>query len=227
MQVNLHNCDCMAFMVKVPDKFYDIAIVDPPYYPDARNIIVPGGDISTTGIRRRKYNMPHWETPTESYFRELFRVSKAQIIWGINYFPICPGSGRIVWDKCRDNGTKFSDCEIAYCSMVKRVMIFRFLWNGMLQGKSLAEYDIPQNSKHLKEERIHPTQKPVALYNWLFGKFVKEGDKVLDTHGGSMSSAIAAYDFGDGVFDLCEIDPAYFAAGKQRFEAYSSQGKLF
>ena len=107
MQVNLHNCDCMAFMVKVPDKFYDIAIVDPPYYPDARNIIVPGGDISTTGIRRRKYNMPHWETPTESYFRELFRVSKAQIIWGINYFPICPGSGRIV-SRARDKGACLS-----------------------------------------------------------------------------------------------------------------------
>ena len=112
MEVRLHNCDCMAFMADIPDQYYDLAVVDPPYYPDARTIIVPGGDISTTGIRRRKYAMPHWETPTESYFLELFRVSKAQIIWGINYFPICPGSGRIVWDKCCDNGTQFSDCEI-------------------------------------------------------------------------------------------------------------------
>ena len=227
MDVNLHNCDCMAFMATTPDQYYDLAVVDPPYYTDARTIIVPGGDISTTGIRRRKYDMPHWEPPTEAYFRELFRVSKAQIIWGINYFHICPGSGRIVWDKCCDNGTLFSDCEIAYCSMIKRVRIFRFMWNGMLQGKSFTEYNVPQNSKRLREERIHPTQKPVMLYKWIFREFVKEGDKVLDTHGGSMSSAIAAYDFGDGVFDLCEIDPAYFAAGKQRFEAYSSQGKLF
>ena len=91
----------------------------------------------------------------------------------------------------------------------------------------MDEYNTPQQSKRLREDRIHPTQKPVTLYKWIFREFVKEGDKVLDTHGGSMSSAIAAYDFGDGVFDLCEIDPAYFAAGKQRFEAYSNQGKLF
>lgn len=227
MDVKLHNCDCMAFMAKVPDRFYDLAIVDPPYYTDAKTIITPGGDITTTGIRRRKYDMPHWEVPTEAYFRELFRVSKEQIIWGINYFPIAPGTGRIVWDKCCDNGTLFSDCEIAYCSIIRRVKIFRFMWNGMLQGKSMTEYNVPQNAKHLKEPRIHPTQKPVVLYKWLFREFVKERDKVLDTHGGSMSSAIAAYDFGDGVFDLCEIDPAYFAAGKQRFETYSSQGKLF
>ena len=153
MDVNLHNCDCMAFMAEKPEAYYDLAIVDPPYYPDARTIIVPGGDISTTGVKRRKY--------------------------------------------------------------------------GMLQGKSMTEYSVPQNVKHLKEPRIHPTQKPVMLYKWLFHEFVKVGDKVLDTHGGSMSSAIAAYDFGDGVFDLCEIDPAYFAAGKERFENYTRQGKLF
>ena len=227
MDVNLHNCDCMAFMAEKPEAYYDLAIVDPPYYPDARTIIVPGGDISTTGVKRRKYDMPHWECPTEAYFRELMRVSKEQIIWGINYFPFTFGSGRIVWDKCCDNGTRFSDCEIAYCSKIKRVRIFRFMWNGMLQGKSMTEYNVPQNVKHLKEPRIHPTQKPVMLYKWLFHEFVKAGDKVLDTHGGSMSSAIAAYDFGDGVFDLCEIDPAYFAAGKERFENYTCQGKLF
>ena len=213
MNVNLYNCDCMEFMEKVPDKYYDLAVVDPPYYPDARSIIVPGGDISTTGIRRRKYDMPQWETPTDEYWRELFRVSKEQIIWGINYFSICPGSGRIVWDKCCDNGTMFSDCEIAYCSMIKRVRIFRFMWNGMLQA--------------IREKRIHPTQKPVSLYKYIFGNFVKEGDKVLDTHGGSMSSAIAAYDFGNGTFDLCEIDPIYFAKGKERYEQHASQGKLF
>ena len=227
MEVRLHNCDCMAFMADIPDQYYDLAVVDPPYYPDARTIIVPGGDISTTGIRRRKYDMQFWEPPTGVYFNELFRVSKAQIIWGINYFPICPGSGRIVWDKCKDNGTDFSDCEIAYCSIIKHVRIFRFMWNGMLQGKSIREGTVAQGNKAMNEKRIHPTQKPVTLYKWIFREFVKEGDKVLDTHGGSMSSAIAAYDFGDGVFDLCEIDPAYFAAGKQRFAAYSSQGKLF
>lgn len=227
MRVNLYNVDCMDFMANVPDKFYDLAVVDPPYYSNAYSIITPGGNLSTTGIERRKYAMPQWEPPTEAYFRELFRVSKEQIIWGINYFPIAPGPGRIVWDKCKDNGTLFSDCEIAYCSMLKHVRIFRFLWNGMLQGKSISEGTVAQGNKLLNEKRIHPTQKPVALYRWLFREFVKEGDKVLDTHGGSMSSAIAAYDCGDGDFDLCEIDPAYFAAGKDRFEQYARQGKLF
>lgn len=227
MQVNLHNVDCMAFMAELPDKSYDLAIVDPPYYPNAEKNIIPGGGVSTTGIRRGKYDMPHWEVPSDAYWRELFRVSKEQIIWGINYFAIAPGPGRIVWDKCCDNGTLFSDCEIAYCSMIKRVRIFRFMWNGMLQGKSMTEYNVPQNVKYLKEERIHPTQKPVMLYRWLFREFVKAGDAVLDTHGGSMSSAIAAYDFGVGIFDLCEIDPAYFAAGKDRLEQYARQGKLF
>ena len=216
MIVSLYNLDCMELMTKTPDQYYDMAIVDPPYFSNAYSIITPGGNLSTTGIERRKYAMPHWEPPTEAYFRELFRVSKAQIIWGINYFPICPGPGRIVWDKCRDHGTSFSDCEIAYCSKLKHVRIFRYMWNGMLQGKSLEEGTVARGNKKTNEKRIHPTQKPVDLYRWLFREFVKEGDRVLDTHGGSMSSAIAAIEFGYGSFDLCEIDPAYFASGKQR-----------
>lgn len=222
MKVNLHNCDCMEFMAKIPDQSYDLAVVDPPYYSNAYSIITPGGNISTTGIERRKYDMPHWEPPTGQYFKELFRVSKAQIIWGINYFPIAPGPGRIVWDKCKDNGTKFSDCEIAYCSLLKHVRIFRYMWNGMIQGKSIDEGTIAKGNKKHNEKRIHPTQKPVALYRWIFREFVKEGYKVLDTHGGSMSSAIAAYDFGSGIFDICEIDTQYFNRAKERFDDYTN-----
>ena len=226
MNVILHNCDCMMLMKERPDKYYDIAIVDPPYYSNAYSIITPGGNLSTTGIERRKYPIPHWEPPTKEYFKELFRVSKEQIIWGINYFDISPGPGRIVWDKCKDNGTYFSDCEIAYCSKLKHVRIFRYLWNGMLQGKSMYEGTVARGNKRNKEKRIHPTQKPVALYQWLFQEFVQPGDKVLDTHGGSMSSAIAAYDFGEAFFELCEIDREYFVKGKQRFEDYKYQKLL-
>lgn len=200
----------------MPDKFFDLAVVDPPYYENAKNIIVPGGKISTTGVERRKYAMPYWMPPTEDYFSELERVSKEQIIFGINYFKVQnPGPGRIVWDKDSDNGTRFSDCEIAYCSLVGHVVIFRYRWNGMLQ----------ENMKQ-KEIRIHPTQKPVALYTWIFQNYAKPGDKILDTHLGSQSSRIAAYDMG---LDFCgfEIDPGYFRMGEERFAAHSSQLRIY
>ena len=204
MQVNLHNCDCMAFMADIPDQYYDLAVVDPPYG-------LPKDSSNGRGkLKNRAFNTGHistWDTPPkQEYFSELFRVSKNQIIWGGNYFGLPPCRCFLVWDKIQP-WKNFSQCEYAWTSFSSPAKIFQF--DNRTGGK------------------IHPTQKPVALYNWIFREFVKEGDKVLDTHGGSMSSAIAAYDFGDGVFDLCEIDPAYFAAGKQRFEAYSSQGKLF
>ena len=224
--INLHNTDCMEFMRSVHDGAYDLAIVDPPYYDNAKNIITPGGNLSTTGVQRRKYKMPHWTPPGEEYFHELFRVSKHQIIWGINYFQIPnPGWGRIVWDKVKDNGTDFSDCEIAYCSLLKHVKIVRYMWNGMLQGRSIAEGTVMQGNKKLNEVRIHPTQKPVALYAWLLATFAKPGWRLLDTHGGSMSSAIAAHDARLDL-DVCEIDKAYFEAAKRRVEAYQAQGQF-
>jgi len=220
-----YNMDCMEFMRGLPNGFIDLAVVDPPYYSNAYSIITPGGNLSTTGIERRKYDMPHWEPPTKDYFDELFRVSKAQIIFGINYFPINPGWGRIVWDKCKDNGTDFSDCEIAYCSLIKHVKIFRFMWNGMLQGTP-GNGTKALGNKALNEARIHPTQKPVDLYRWIFKTFAKQGDRILDTHLGSGSSRIAAYDVGLD-FVGCEIDKNYFDKQQERFEEYIAQTRLF
>lgn len=220
-----YNMDCMDYMRAQPGKAFDLAVVDPPYYSNAYSIITPGGNLSTTGIERRKYDMPHWEPPSQEYFDELFRVSKEQIIFGINYFPINPGWGRIVWDKCKDNGTYFSDCEIAYCSLLKHVKIFRFLWNGMIQGTP-GNGTKAQGNKTLNEVRIHPTQKPVELYRWIFRNFAKPGDRILDTHLGSQSSRIAAYDAGLDFVGL-EIDKNYFDRGEERFAAYIAQMSLF
>ena len=220
-----YNMDCMEYMRALPDHAFDLAVVDPPYYSNAYSIITPGGNLSTTGIERRKYDMPHWTPPSQEYFDELFRISKNQIIFGINYFPINPGWGRIVWDKCKDNGTDFSDCEIAYCSLIKHVKIFRFLWNGMLQGKP-NDGTKAQGNKALNEIRIHPTQKPVALYRWIFKEFAKCSDKIIDTHLGSQSSRIAAYDAGLDFVGI-EIDPNYYKLGEERFASHASQLNLF
>lgn len=209
--------DCREAMRKMPDKYFDLAVVDPPYYENAKTIIVPGGNISTTGVERRKYKMPHWDPPTEDYFRELERVSKERIIWGINYFLEMknPGPGRIVWDKRADNGTRFSDCEIAYSSTLRHVEIFRYTWNGMLQ-ENMAN----------KEIRIHPTQKPVALYTWIFQKYANPGGRILDTHLGSGSSRIAAYDAGLDFVGF-EIDKDYFDEQEERFTSHTAQCSLF
>ena len=206
----------MEAMRRMPDKCFDLAVVDPPYYENAKAIIVPGGNLGTTGVERRKYKMPYWAPPTKEYFSQLERISKSRIIWGINYFQmINPGFGRIVWDKEADTGTQFSDCEIAYCSIINHVEIFRYRWNGMLQ----------QNMKK-KEIRIHPTQKPVALYTWIFGRYAKQGDKILDTHLGSGGSRIAAHDMGLD-FTGFEIDPEYFKAQEERYAAHIAQMSLF
>lgn len=212
-----YNMDCMEAMRKMPDKCFDLAVVDPPYYENAKTIIVPGGKISTTGVKRRKYKMPYWSPPGEDYFSELERVSKERIIWGINYFSGLenPGPGRIVWDKRADNGTLFSDCEIAFTSTVNRIVIFRYTWNGMLQ-ENMAN----------KEVRIHPTQKPVALYTWIFQNYAKPGDRILDTHLGSGSSRIAAYDMGLD-FTGYEIDQDYYTAQEERFAAHTRQLSIF
>lgn len=156
------------------------------------------------------------ESADSRIFSELERVSGERIIFGINYFQIPnPGRGRIVWDKEADNGTKFSDCEIAYCSAINHVEIFRYRWNGMLQ----------QNMKQ-KEIRIHPTQKPIALYTWIFSRYAKPGDKILDTHLGSGSSRIAAHDAGLDFVGF-EIDPDYFKAQDERYAAHIAQLSLF
>lgn len=153
---------------------FDLAIVDPPYGNDTDVLGIANGN--THAAQRKDYKEYDNKAPDKAYFDELFRVSKEQIVWGGNFFGL--EGGYICWNK---NGTVFGQGELAYCSMQNSVSIYEFTWNGMLQG------DMSN-----KEERVHPQQKPVALYRWLLTKYANPGDTILDTHLGSGSSAIAA-----------------------------------
>lgn len=227
------NEDCMKIMLCYPDDYFDLAVVDPPY---ARG--EDGGKKRSQWVKQKNgtklfvadggYEKKAWDcaVPSSDYFRELRRVSKAQIIFGVNYYTAeAFGPGRIIWDKCND-GTDQSDCEIAYNSLTDRVDMFRFMWRGMMQGKSMEEGTVQQADKRLNEIRIHPTQKPVALYRWLFMKFAKPGWKILDTHLGSGSSRIAAYE-ANLDFVGCEIDKQYYDLEEERFGSFSAQTCLF
>ncbi len=217
--IELKNIDCMEYMKELPDKHFDLAIVDPPYGIDAGNSF--GGEKRVSGkgaALKTAFTKKEWDLsiPEMEYFIELFRVSQNQIIWGANYMvKYLPATmGWIVWDK--NNGTtKFSDCEIAFSSFNVALRKFKYTWNGMLQ----------ENMKD-KEQKIHPTQKPVQLYKWLLTKYAKQGDKILDTHLGSGSHAIACHDLG---FDLvgCELDKDYFDAACKRLNNHQKQLKIF
>jgi site-specific DNA-methyltransferase (adenine-specific) len=205
----------MQFMADVPNKYYDLAIVDPPYTDEFRVVnskeCAKLGDYKTDSLNNN--------APTDEYFKEVIRVSKNQIIWGVNYYKFYLGVGRIVWDK--DNTGNYSDCELAYHSFGNVVRKFKWRWNGMLQG----------DMKN-KETRIHPTQKPVALYEWLLSKYAKPNDKIIDTHGGSGSIAIAVdkantLDKTNYSLDIIELDKDYFDASLNRFKQYKSQTTLF
>lgn len=210
--------DCIEFMQSVPDKFYDLAIVDPPYgigEDGSKNIKRTGGVAKPKNYKSFAGN--DLQSPELIYFQQLKRISNNQIIWGANHFiskiPF-NSSCWIVWDK--DNGeTDFADCELAYTSFKSAVRKFKFTWNGMRQ----------ENMKN-KEIRLHPTQKPVKLYEWLLMNYAKEGDKILDTHGGSQSSRIACYNLGFEL-DIIELDKDYFDAGNKRFEQHKKQLTLF
>lgn len=208
-----YNCDCMELLAALPDKFVDLAIVDPPY-----GIGEDGSKNHTRSMIATSYNYKGFsgkdkESPPEEYFKELFRVSKNQVIFGANHFihkmPF-DSSCWIVWDK--ENGENdFADCELAWTSFKSAVRKFTFRWQGMLQG----------NMKN-KETRIHPTQKPVALYEWILTRYANKGDLILDTHCGSASSLIACYRLG---FDYiaCELDEDYYKLSCKRLEDEKAQ----
>lgn len=215
--IELLNMDCMEYLKQCKDNEFDLAIVDPPYFdgPNKENYY-RNGEKSKTGAPAGKYKkIETWQVPGEIYFNELLRVSKHQIIWGCNYYSkFIPSVGRIVWDK--ENGdSSFSDGEIASCSKMESVRFFKYRWNGMLQG----------NMKN-KEQRIHPTQKPVPLYDWLLSKYAEPNMKILDTHLGSGSSAIAAHYFGCDFVGI-ELDKDYFEAAQKRFEQQTAQLDMF
>jgi len=209
--IQLFNMDCMEAMKQMPDKAFDLAIVDPPY----GDSVVSGGYMNNcaTGVAQvKQYNKAVWKqkAPSAEYFMELKRVSTEQVIWGANHFGfMSPSSCWIVWDKL--NTGDYADCELAWTSFKTAVRKFSFMWNGMLQG----------NMKN-KENRIHPTQKPEALYRWLLKNYAKPGQTILDTHLGSGSIAIACYDMG---FDLTgyEIDTEYYTAAVKRLENHKKQ----
>ena len=199
----LYNMDCMEGMKQFPDKYFELAIVDPPYgqFNDDKRGHQGGG-------HAKRYGYGKWDiAPNEDYFKELFRVSKNQIIWGGNYFALPPTRCFVVWRKLTiSEGFTMAMCEYA--------------WTSFNQNSKWIEI-APQNPN-----RIHPTQKPVELYKWLLSKFAKPGDKILDTHVGSASSLIARYDMG---FDYIgfEIDKDYYEAAQKRLQAVMSQVSMF
>lgn len=223
--------DCMQGMKEFPDKYFDLAIVDPPYGRKEhggrnRSRYVRQKNGSKIFVKDGQYENRKWdsEPPSEDYFNELMRVSKNQIIFGCNYFDYPLIGGRIVWDKCNE-GSDQSDAEIAYCSMNDRVDIFHYMWRGMFQGKSITEGTTQQGNKRLNEKRIHPTQKPVALYEWLLNKYAKPNDIILDTHVGSASSLIACYNT-NHKFVGFELDEYYYKVSKQRLDTEMAQMRL-
>ena len=212
----VHNIDCMEFMRDIPDKFFDLAVVDVNYGI--------GEDGSKNHTRSKLATSKNYKayigndllSPNRDYFDELIRISHNQIIWGSNHFiskmPY-DSSCWIIWDK--ENGNNdFADCELAWTSFTTAVRIFRFRWQGMLQG----------DMKN-KQIRIHPNEKPIALYRWILTNYAKQGDKIFDSHMGSQSSRIAAYDLG---FDYwgCELDTDYFNDGCNRFNNHISQIRI-
>ncbi len=226
LDLGFYNMDCMDGMRQFPDKYFELATVDPPYFSGPEKRGYYGRTISPIGVQRHYKKSDNWRVPGREYFEELARVSQNQIIWGCNYYQyIFPGSGRIIWDKCNGESS-FSDAEIAYCSMHDSVRVFRYMWNGMMQGKSISEGWVQEGDKRKNEVRIHPTQKPVALYEWLLTKYAKAGDKILDTHVGSASSLIACHNLG---FDYVgfEIDKTYFDMANATKQAHKAQTSIF
>jgi site-specific DNA-methyltransferase (adenine-specific) len=211
--MKITNEDNMELMARYPDNYFDLAIVDPPYGGNDAIGLKDNKSKNKQATKRTKYNVFKNIAPSKKYFDELIRVSKNQIVWGVNFYNNYNFSGgRLVWDK---KGTAFGRAELAYLSMTKSVNICEIIWNGMIQ------HDMKN-----KEQRIHPTQKPVKLYEWLLMNYAKDGFRILDTHLGSGSIAIACHNLG---YDLtaCELDKDYFNAAIKRIEDHKKQLRMF
>jgi site-specific DNA-methyltransferase (adenine-specific) len=194
-------------MKTIPDKFFELAIVDPPYGIDVANI-----NIGARDIKNKSCDGKSWDNliPNIIYFRELERISKNQIIWGANYFNCFNGGmGAIIWDKNQPLPTS-SQCEIASYSGLKKISLYRQTWTNYVNDKKTN----------------HPTEKPVQLYKWLLKNYAKEGDTIFDSHGGSMSSVIACIDGGFSI-TCCESDPEYYEAAKKRILNHVAQLDCF
>ena len=201
----------MKLMARYPDKYFDLAIVDPPYGIERfKNVTTNPSEKDVHAKRFQRMESVNNEKPSNEYWKELFRVSKNQIVWGANNFQLPPSEYFLCWNK-EQAMPNFATLEYAWVSM------------GLKKPAKLFTYSI---HKHNQVDKVHPTQKPVALYKWLLDKYAKQGDKILDTHLGSGSIAIACHDYG---FDLtaCEIDKEYFDKAIQRINNHTNQLKLF
>lgn len=209
--MKITNEDNMELMARYEDNYFDLAIVDPPYGIDLANMNMGLGNTpKASKAKNRKWKPKDWdnEIPTKEYFNELFRVSKNQIIWGGNYFDLGVCGKFIIWDKEIPNGLSFSDCEYAWTSFRGANKIFR--------------YSAYKN----KSEKFHPTQKPPTLYEYCLMNYAKDGDKILDTHLGSGSIALACHNLG---YDLtaCELDKDYYEAAMKRLKEHQAQIRMF
>ena len=198
LDFGFYNMDCMDGMKEFPDKYFELAIVDPPY----------GIGISSNPVRKA-HEKKSWDAnvPNKEYFEELKRVSVNQIIWGGNYYNLPPTQNYIVWDKRQPHDFSLAMCELAWCSIQKPIKMFSY-------------------SVLTERNKIHPTQKPVALYKWLLTNYANNGDKILDTHVGSASSLIACHNLG---FDYVgfELDKEYYKLASKRLETEKSQLSIF
>lgn len=207
-KLTITNEDNMELMARYPDNYFDLAIVDPPYG------IKASSGASTNGTMRKKIANGEikggdWDDsiPNYEYFKELFRVSKNQIIWGGNYFDLPPSKCFLIWDKGESiYGRDFAECEMAWASFDKCARIYKLFPN--------------------QKDRTHPTQKPIGLYKWVLDRFANDGDKILDTHLGSGTIAIACHDY-DFELTACELDEDYYDKAIERITNHTSQHKLF
>ena len=200
-KITITNEDNMALMARYPDGYFDLAIVDPPYGIGINS----SGRLGHYGGKGKKWDS---NTPDDIYFKELFRISKNQIIWGGNYFYLSPTRCFLIWDKEQPQDVSFASCEYAWTSFDASAKTF---------------YMRPQNADNI---RIHPTQKPVSLYRWILEKYAKQGNKILDTHLGSGSIAIACHDY-DFELTACELDAEYYDNAIKRIKSHMAQQKLF
>jgi site-specific DNA-methyltransferase (adenine-specific) len=208
--IEMLNCDCMDYMRGLPDKAYDLAIVDPPYGIGENWKKDPHSPRYRHNSTYKNKNIPD-----KKYFSELFRVSKNQIIWGGNYYTkyLEPRNSWLVWDKMRSFDVQhMAEGELAWTSFNEPLQFIRLLWNGACVCE--------------KRYGTHPHEKPVALYKWLLSRYAKPGDRIIDTHGGSGSICIACHDLG---YDLTwmELDKDYYDAACERYKRHAAQAMLF
>lgn len=242
--IDLQRADCLKYSPWFPDVFFDLVVADPPYFSGPEKRGAYGKNVSATGIKRPCYPLTEkWQIPDRNWFKEMKRVSKNQIIWGANYFEFIGQpfktprrnelkqflkehpTGWIVWDKC-NGSSSFNDYELAWTSFNRPTVLFKFMWNGMMQGKSIYQGHIQQGNKKLNQKRIHMTEKPILLYDWIFHNYTDPGSKVFSPYGGSFSDAISARKF-DIDFYACEISEKIFSTAYNRFKNYQCQLEIF